>query len=70
MEALAEKRTGVLADMMTSSSRHLEAHEDAIQTSSKVGESYERHRAEATAFLATGGTLPDIATVLAYKAPE
>ena len=70
MEALAEKRTGVLADMMTSSSRHLEAHEDAIRTSSKVAESYERHRAEATAFLAAGGTFPEIATVLAYKAPE
>ena len=40
MAALAEKRTGVLADMMTSSSRHLEDHEDAIRTSSKVVESY------------------------------
>ena len=70
MAALAEKRTGVLADMMTSSSRHLEAHEDAVRSSSQVAESYTRRRAEAAAFLAAGGTLPEIATILAYKAPE
>ncbi|XBI16623.1 hypothetical protein VPH35_058853 [Triticum aestivum] len=70
MAALAKKRTGVLADMMTSSSRHLEAHEDVVQSSSQVAESYTRRRAEAAAFLAAGGTLPEIATILAYKAPE
>ena len=70
MAALAEKRTGVLADMMTSSSRHLEAHEDAVRSSSQVAKSYTRRRAEAVAFLAGGGTLPEIATILAYKAPE
>ncbi|XBI64259.1 hypothetical protein VPH35_044454 [Triticum aestivum] len=70
MEALAEKRTGVLADMMTSSSRHLEAHEDAVRSSSQVAESYTRRRVEAAAFLAAGGRLPEIATILAYKAPE
>ncbi|XBI46226.1 hypothetical protein VPH35_110527 [Triticum aestivum] len=70
MAALAEKRTCVLADMMTSSSCHLEAHEDAVRSSSQVAESYTRRRAEAVAFLAGGGTLPEIATILAYKAPE
>ncbi|VAH82399.1 unnamed protein product [Triticum turgidum subsp. durum] len=70
MAALAEKRTCVLADMMTSSSRHLEAHEDAVRSSSQVAESYTRRRAEAAAFLAAGRTLPEIATILAYKAPE
>ena len=70
MAALAEKRTCVLADMMTSSSRHVEAHEDAVRSSSQVAESYTRRRAEAAAFLAAGGTLPEIATILAYKAPE
>ena len=70
MAALAEKRTCVLADMMTSSSRHLEAHEDAVRSSSQVAESYTRCRAEAAAFLAAGGKLPEIATILAYKAPE
>ncbi|VAI87872.1 unnamed protein product [Triticum turgidum subsp. durum] len=70
MAAQAEKRTCVLADMMTSSSRHLEAREDAVWSSSQVAESYTRCRAEAAAFLAAGGTLPEIAKILTYKAPK
>ena len=69
MAALAEKRAGVLPDMMTSSSRHVEAHEDAVRSSSQVADSYTRRRAEVAAFLAAGRTLPGIVAILAYKAP-
>lgn len=82
MAAQAEKRAGLLADMMTSSTRHLEAHEDAVRTSSQVADSYTRdktscrgtlHRwrtSSQVAFLAAGGTLPEIAMVLSYKTPD
>ena len=70
MAAQAEKRAGVLADMMTSCTRHLQAHDDAVRTSSQAAESYTRRRAEAAVFLAAGGALPEIATVLSYKILE
>ncbi|KAE8771986.1 hypothetical protein D1007_56059 [Hordeum vulgare] len=56
LAAQAEKRAHVLAEMTTSCTRNLEAHEHTVQISSEEIDLYAKRRKEADAFLAAGGT--------------
>ncbi|KAE8816367.1 hypothetical protein D1007_06224 [Hordeum vulgare] len=70
LAAQAEKRAHVLAEMTTSCTRNLEAHEHAVRISSEEIDLYAKCREEADAFLAAGGTLPEISIVLSYRPLE
>lgn len=58
------------AQMTTSRTQSLKAHEHAIRISSEEIDLYVRRREEAGAFLAARGTPPEIATVLSYRPLE
>ncbi|KAE8771091.1 hypothetical protein D1007_57044 [Hordeum vulgare] len=70
LAAQAEKRAHVLAEMTTSCTRNLEAHEHAVRISSEEIDLYAKRREEADAFLAAGGTLPEISIILSYRPLE
>ncbi|KAE8780945.1 hypothetical protein D1007_45846 [Hordeum vulgare] len=70
LAAQAEKRAHVLAEMTTSCTRNLEAHEHAVRISSEEIDLYAKRREEADAFLAADGTLPEISIVLSYRPLE
>ncbi|KAE8811009.1 hypothetical protein D1007_12158 [Hordeum vulgare] len=68
--AQAEKRVHVLVEMTTFCTRNLEAHEHTVWISPEEIDLYTKRHEEADAFLAAGGTPPEISIVLSYRPLE